>query len=168
MGRGWDESKWTSPTLPSRQDMDSVTAGHPAYLIRIDGHSGVANTAALDGRPLPEPEEGGAGIIQGVPVGSLAPRASATFAAQQADLETSRRSRSRARGDSGIDHVRARRRRQQICSASHACKRSVPHGQPERVSATGSRARKSQALAFAHPELSPAIAVMEKRAIVSW
>jgi putative ABC transport system permease protein len=39
----------------------------------------VPNTTDLDGRRLPEPEEGGAGIIQGVPVGSLAPRASATL-----------------------------------------------------------------------------------------
>jgi putative ABC transport system permease protein len=39
----------------------------------------VANTTDLDGRRLPEPEEGAAGITQGVPVGSLAPRASATL-----------------------------------------------------------------------------------------
>jgi putative ABC transport system permease protein len=39
----------------------------------------VANTADLNGRRLPEPEEGLAGIIQGVAVGSLAPRASATL-----------------------------------------------------------------------------------------
>lgn len=46
-GRGWDESKWDVQKLPSRQDLDAVTAGHPAIFTRADGHMSVANTAAL-------------------------------------------------------------------------------------------------------------------------
>jgi predicted amidohydrolase YtcJ len=47
LGRGWDESKWTVQKLPTRQDLDSATQGHPAIFSRADGHMSVANTAAL-------------------------------------------------------------------------------------------------------------------------
>jgi predicted amidohydrolase YtcJ len=47
LGGGWDHTKWASKTLPSRQDLDAVTDGHPAMLGRTDGHIAVANTAAL-------------------------------------------------------------------------------------------------------------------------
>ena len=46
-GRGWDHTKWNSPTLPTREDLDAVTAGHPAIFTRVDGHICVVNTAAL-------------------------------------------------------------------------------------------------------------------------
>jgi predicted amidohydrolase YtcJ len=46
-GEGWDHTKWAERRLPTRQDLDAVTAGHPAYFVRVDGHIGVANTAAL-------------------------------------------------------------------------------------------------------------------------
>ena len=47
LGGGWDHTLWASKVLPSRTDLDAVTMGHPALLIRVDGHIGVANTAAL-------------------------------------------------------------------------------------------------------------------------
>ncbi len=47
MGRGWDHTEWAGETLPTRQDIDAVTGDHPAILVRVDGHIGVANTAAL-------------------------------------------------------------------------------------------------------------------------
>ena len=47
LGGGWDHTKWPSKTLPTRQDLDSVTAGHPALLLRTDGHIAIANSAAL-------------------------------------------------------------------------------------------------------------------------
>jgi predicted amidohydrolase YtcJ len=47
LGGGWDHTKWPSKTLPTRQDLDAVTAGHPAFLARTDGHIAVANTAGL-------------------------------------------------------------------------------------------------------------------------
>lgn len=47
IGGGWDHTLWAVKTLPTRQDIDQVTAGHPAYLRRIDGHIAIANTAAL-------------------------------------------------------------------------------------------------------------------------
>jgi predicted amidohydrolase YtcJ len=47
IGRGWDHTLWASETLPTRQDIDAVTGSHPAILVRVDGHIGIANTAAL-------------------------------------------------------------------------------------------------------------------------
>jgi hypothetical protein len=46
-GGGWDHTKWASKTLPTRQDLDAVSAGHPAFLERTDGHIAVLNSAAL-------------------------------------------------------------------------------------------------------------------------
>jgi hypothetical protein len=49
-GGGWDHTLWADnkgAKLPSRTDLDQVTAGHPALLRRVDGHMSVANSAAL-------------------------------------------------------------------------------------------------------------------------
>jgi predicted amidohydrolase YtcJ len=46
-GSGWDETLWQGSQLPTRWDIDEVAADHPVFLIRIDGHSAVANTLAL-------------------------------------------------------------------------------------------------------------------------
>ena len=61
-GAGWDHTKWASKTLPTRQDIDAVTAGHPAVFGRTDGHILVANTAALKAAKItaqtPDPKGG--------------------------------------------------------------------------------------------------------------
>jgi predicted amidohydrolase YtcJ len=61
-GRGWDHTKWQNQTLPTRQDVDSITGDHPAFFPRIDGHIGVANSAALKfagiDRNTPDPQGG--------------------------------------------------------------------------------------------------------------
>jgi predicted amidohydrolase YtcJ len=46
-GGNWDHTLWADKTLPTRQNLDKVTAGHPAFLDRIDGHISIANSAAL-------------------------------------------------------------------------------------------------------------------------
>ncbi len=46
-GGGWDHTLWSNDKLPSREDLDQVTDGHPAIFRRVDGHMGVANSAAL-------------------------------------------------------------------------------------------------------------------------
>jgi len=45
-GSGWDETLWRAKELPTRWDLDEVTADHPVYLERIDGLVRVANTRA--------------------------------------------------------------------------------------------------------------------------
>jgi predicted amidohydrolase YtcJ len=46
-GGNWDHTLWEQKILPTRQDLDKVTADHPAFLSRIDGHIAIANSAAL-------------------------------------------------------------------------------------------------------------------------
>ncbi len=46
-GGGWDHTLWPTRLLPTRADIDAVTAGHPAVFYRVDGHIVVANSAAL-------------------------------------------------------------------------------------------------------------------------
>ncbi len=62
LGGGWDQTLWASKTLPTRQDLDAVTAGHPAFLERVDGHIAVADSAALQAaglnRDTPDPKGG--------------------------------------------------------------------------------------------------------------
>ena len=47
VGRGWDQTLWASQQLPTRQDLDAVTGGHPAIFSRVDGHIAVVNSAGL-------------------------------------------------------------------------------------------------------------------------
>ncbi len=47
MGTGWDEMRWEIPTLPTRFDLDHVTRGKPAFLLRRDGHSALVNSVAM-------------------------------------------------------------------------------------------------------------------------
>ncbi len=47
-GRGWDHTLWPSGQLPTRQDLDRITGGHPAVFTRVDGHIAVANSKALE------------------------------------------------------------------------------------------------------------------------
>jgi len=60
LGGGWDHTKWAGAKLPTRQELDAVSAGHPAFLERTDGHIAIANSAALkaagisDATPNPE------------------------------------------------------------------------------------------------------------------
>ena len=46
-GRGWIETFWTPPVFPTRWDLDKVAPKNPVYLVRADGHGGVANSAAI-------------------------------------------------------------------------------------------------------------------------
>jgi predicted amidohydrolase YtcJ len=47
VGEGWDETLWSIKTLPSRRDIDRVSADHPVFLQRVDGHVALANSRAL-------------------------------------------------------------------------------------------------------------------------
>ncbi len=61
-GGGWDHTLWAEKTLPTRQELDAVTNGHPAIFERVDGHIAIANTAALAAasitRATPDPKGG--------------------------------------------------------------------------------------------------------------
>ncbi len=47
LGGGWDHTIWPGAQLPTRADIDLVTAGHPAIFRRVDEHMAIANSAAL-------------------------------------------------------------------------------------------------------------------------
>ena len=62
-GGNWDHTLWPGMTLPTKQELDRVTGGHPAFLSRIDGHIALANTAALAAAGITgktKPPQGGA------------------------------------------------------------------------------------------------------------
>jgi len=81
-GRGWDQTRWTPPDFPTAADLDAVTVGHPAWLRRVDGHAGWANTAALRAAGVTKdtPDPSGGKIhrdAQGNPAGVFVDRAMA-------------------------------------------------------------------------------------------
>ena len=61
-GGGWDHTVWPEKVLPTRQELDAITHGHPAIFERVDGHIAIANTAALEAaginRTTPDPQGG--------------------------------------------------------------------------------------------------------------
>lgn len=67
-GGRWDQTLWAQKALPTRQDLDRVTDGHPTFLYRVDGHIAIANSAALSAAGLTgktRPPEGGAIDLDG-------------------------------------------------------------------------------------------------------
>jgi predicted amidohydrolase YtcJ len=47
LGRGWNETRWSVPQMPTRADLDDVAPAHPAILWRSDMHLAVVNSLAL-------------------------------------------------------------------------------------------------------------------------
>lgn len=47
VGGGWNQVVWGLNRFPTAAELDAATAGKPAWLARVDGHAGWANTAAL-------------------------------------------------------------------------------------------------------------------------
>jgi predicted amidohydrolase YtcJ len=62
LGRGWDQNRWADRQFPTAPALDAAIAGHPVWLKRVDGHAGLANTAALRAAGItaatPDPEGG--------------------------------------------------------------------------------------------------------------
>ncbi|HEY5800457.1 MAG TPA: amidohydrolase [Burkholderiaceae bacterium] len=47
LGFGWNQAIWQLGRFPTAQELDAVVADRPAWLSRVDGHAGWANTRAL-------------------------------------------------------------------------------------------------------------------------
>ena len=62
LGGDWDHENWSPARLPTRQLIDDVTADHPVFINRLDGHMSLANTLALKmagvTRDTPDPPGG--------------------------------------------------------------------------------------------------------------
>jgi predicted amidohydrolase YtcJ len=81
-GGDWDETKWPGSPLPTRELIDPVTPDNPVFLSRYDGHSSLANSAALKlaGVTAQTPDPPGGTIVrdaQGNPTGDLKDAANA-------------------------------------------------------------------------------------------
>ncbi|WP_197698250.1 amidohydrolase [Micromonospora viridifaciens] len=75
-GRGWNQVIWGLGRFPTAADLDLVVGDRPVWLVRVDGHAGVANTAALTlaGITRDTPDPAGGQIIRdadGNPTGTL-------------------------------------------------------------------------------------------------
>jgi predicted amidohydrolase YtcJ len=46
-GGGWNQERWGIGRFPTAAELDAVTGNKPAFLERVDGHAGWANTRAL-------------------------------------------------------------------------------------------------------------------------
>src|SRR5580658_3221914 len=61
-GGDWDHENWTPARLPTRRSIDPVSAGHPVFVNRLDGHMALANSEALKlagiTRETPDPPGG--------------------------------------------------------------------------------------------------------------
>lgn len=47
LGRGWDQNDWPEKEFPTAADLDAAFPERPVFLVRVDGHAGWANTAAM-------------------------------------------------------------------------------------------------------------------------
>ena len=75
-GGDWDETKWSPLSLPTKELIDPVTPDNPVFVSRYDGHSALANSAALRlaGITSQTPDPPGGVIVrdaQGNPTGDL-------------------------------------------------------------------------------------------------
>jgi predicted amidohydrolase YtcJ len=62
IGRGWNQENWKLGRFPKAAELDAVVSDRPAWLQRVDGHAGWANTKALAAagvtRATPDPVGG--------------------------------------------------------------------------------------------------------------
>jgi predicted amidohydrolase YtcJ len=67
LGRGWDHESWPSRKLPDHQTLSDIVPDHPVWLLRVDGHAGLANEAAMRAAGVDENTENpdGGEVIRG-------------------------------------------------------------------------------------------------------
>ena len=47
LGRGWNQEHWPQRRMPTAADLDAAVRDRPVWLVRVDGHAAVANSAAM-------------------------------------------------------------------------------------------------------------------------
>ncbi|MCT2398211.1 amidohydrolase [Novosphingobium sp. HK4-1] len=89
LGSGWNQVQWGLDRMPTAAELDAGTGGKPAWLTRVDGHAGWANSAALEAAGItaatPDPEGGEILHIagSGKPAGVFIDAATALIASKQ-------------------------------------------------------------------------------------
>jgi predicted amidohydrolase YtcJ len=66
LGRGWDQNLWPGKQFPTAAPLDAAVSDHPVWVRRVDGHAGIANTAAMRaaGVTATTPDPAGGHIIR--------------------------------------------------------------------------------------------------------
>lgn len=74
LGSGWNQVQWGLDRMPTAAELDTATGGRPAWLRRVDGHAGWANSAALAaaGITAATRDPAGGGIVRQGPAGAPA------------------------------------------------------------------------------------------------
>ena len=67
-GFGWNQELWVEHRMPTRADLDAVVRDRPVWLVRVDGHAAVGNSAALAAAGITDktPDPAGGRIEQGL------------------------------------------------------------------------------------------------------
>jgi predicted amidohydrolase YtcJ len=47
LGRGWDQNDWGDTRFPTHDKLSAAVPDHPVYVVRVDGHAGLANARAM-------------------------------------------------------------------------------------------------------------------------
>lgn len=76
LGRGWDQNLWPGKQFPAAAPLDAAIPDHPVWIRRVDGHAGVANSAAMRaaGVTAATPDPSGGHIVRdsaGNPTGTF-------------------------------------------------------------------------------------------------
>jgi hypothetical protein len=79
-GRGWDQNAWGDTRFPTHEKLTAATPDHPVYLVRVDGHAALVNSAAMRAAALTATtkDPSGGKILKessGAPTGVLIDRA---------------------------------------------------------------------------------------------
>jgi predicted amidohydrolase YtcJ len=73
VGQGWNQELWGLGRFPTAAEIDSVVGDRPVWLVRVDGHAGWANSAAMReakvGAATPSPAGGRIEKAAGRPTG---------------------------------------------------------------------------------------------------
>ncbi|MDP2982352.1 MAG: amidohydrolase [Candidatus Latescibacter sp.] len=48
LGRSWDQNDWDSKEMPSHELLTKAVPNNPVWLVRVDGHAGIANKKAME------------------------------------------------------------------------------------------------------------------------
>jgi predicted amidohydrolase YtcJ len=62
LGRGWDQNDWPVKEFPDAATLDRAVGNRPVWVVRIDGHAGLASSAAMKAARIttqtPDPQGG--------------------------------------------------------------------------------------------------------------
>ena len=97
LGRRWNQELWADRTLPEHHILSKAVPDNPVWLVRVDGHAGLANEAAMRSAAVDSttgiPSGGLVLKVGGVPSGLFVDRAMALISNHipSIDVETAKR-----------------------------------------------------------------------------